>query len=103
MKNWKRPPELNFGVLNFVACGGAIYRIAADVYGNFELGTGGANFGFNEKRWTCTNLVINGLKLSLKTEILPWKLAESVGAVGTVFKCWEVTSIATLIGIFNWH
>ena len=44
MKNWKRPSELNFVVLNFVA---RYYTFARNV--NFELSTRDTNFGFDEE------------------------------------------------------
>ena len=44
---WKRPPELNFVVLNFMARGATGSRM---MYVNFELGVRGENFDFDEKR-----------------------------------------------------
>ena len=52
MKTWKRPPELNFVVLNFVAHSATGSQMT---YVNFELGIRGENLDFDEKRWT--NLV----------------------------------------------
>ena len=48
VKSWKRPSELNFVVLNFMA---RYYTFACGQCNvNFELGTRDATFGFGEER-----------------------------------------------------
>ena len=48
MKNWKRPPELNFVVLCFVAQCYTFAHIQHNV--NFERDTDNVNFGFDKER-----------------------------------------------------